>query len=665
MSALLRRLRFLTQSLRRHGLAHVVEVFRQESVRRRYGRSPIPEPTRAELMAVHGATDPAAFIEAFVRSAPRRLPLSLRARKEFFVGLLERSQGYDSILEDAERFSEGQFLALGISTLEPDGAYDWHRDYGSGKVWPKDPFNAIRFGTGDGSDVKYPWELSRFYWIAWLGKAYWISGNGVWTRELVRQIDAWREGNPANVGVNWAMPMEVGIRGFWLAMGFGLFHGAPGTTDEWWLDYLRLAWSHGAYLEHNLEYFSNLTNHYIANCFGLVAIGALFADSSQGRKWLLEGRRRLEKEIEHQVLDDGAHYERSLPYHRLVLEMYLIALVQLERAGEPFTETTRSAIGRMAELLVDVMLPDGTIPQIGDADDGVILRTTQDGDPYDARDVAAMAAVIFGRREFRGAAGTLTQGAIMMLGGAGYEAFEKLKSGATLESRLYRSGGFAILRSPRMSVVADVGVIGLHGNNDTLSFTLADERGAVVVDPGTYCYTRNERLRNELRSSRAHNGPCVDAREIAEFDGLWRIRREIAPPRIDAWMSSSEGAELAASHNAYDWLGWSVTRRWSLRGEELRVADELGGASTRTVTVNFTLHPAIEARAISDRAITLFRDGVAIGELESSEPLRLRRGWFSPGYGVAASTTIVGLEKALTPPGRIEYIWRLSTPRTP
>ena len=662
MSALLRRFRFLRQSLLRHGPGHVVEVFRQAAVRRRYARAPLPEPTIDELMVAHGASDVEGFVASFARSAERRLPLSARHRKEFLVGLLERSQAHDAILEEAERFSDGRFLALGISTLEPDGVYDWHRDYGSGRIWQNVPFDRVDFAGGDGADVKFPWELSRLYWIGWLGKAWWVTGNGAWTRDFVRQIDSWRAENPVNIGVNWAMPMEVGIRSFWLLMGFGFFHGAPGITPAWWADYLRLAWAHGAYLELNLEYFSNLTNHYIANCFGLVASGVLFADTKAGRRWLVEGRRRLEREIDHQVLVDGAHYERSLPYHRLVLEMYLVALVMLEGAGEPFSATTRAAIERMSELLVDVMGPDGAVPQIGDADDGVILRTTQDGDPYDARDVAAMAAVTFGRGDFKAAAGAFTQGAIMMLGGAGFEAFEKLASVPREDSRLYRDGGFAVLRIAGLRVVADVGVIGLHGNNDTLSFTLADDVGPIVVDPGTYCYTRNRRLRDELRGTRAHNAPCVDDVEIAEFDGLWRVKREIDTPALQVPNTETGRTELRARHDAYKGLGWSVARSWGPHDGALRVVDELDGTQERAVSVRFTLHPSIGVRVADEGVLLLERDGAAVCELRTSHPLAIERGWYSPGYGVAAPTTILSLEMTVMPPERIEYIWRPSTP---
>lgn len=653
---LARRLKFLAQSLRRHGPGHVVEVFRQASVRRAYRHAPLSAPTRDELLKSHSAASIEPFLSSFAKSASHRLPISLANRKEFMVGLLERSQGYDAILEDADRFSEGRFLALGISTVEPGGNYDWHRDYGSGRRWPSIRCDEVDFMSGDGSDVKFPWELSRCYWIGWLGKAYWISSNGAWSREFVRQIDSWNEANPLNIGVNWAMPMEVGIRSFWLAMGFGLFHGAPNIAGEWWVDYLRLAWAHGSYLENNLEYFSNLTNHYIANCFGLVSVGVLFADTVDGRRWLVEGRRRLEEEIAHQVLDDGTHYERSLPYHKLVLEMYLISSILLERSGLAFGKDTLSAIERMCELLVDTMLPDGTMAQIGDADDGVILRTTQDHDVYDARDVAAIAAVLFFRPEFAGAAGAMTQGAIMMTGGAGFEAFRSIQQSKKLASRLYPDGGFAVMRSSTMSIIADVGPIGLHGNNDTLSFVLSDGVGAIIIDPGTYCYTRSEVLRNHLRSTAAHNAPAIDGREIAEFDGLWRVRADRTDTEVLEW--SEVPPRLRAHHRGYADCDVVVEREWSISVNELSIVDRLHGKSLRDVSTRFTLAPTIEAVGNDAKRITLVRDGAQIGTFESSEQIAVVDDWYSPSYGVAASTKCIVMRASVQLPSVIRYIWR-------
>jgi len=662
-SKLARRLKFLIASYRRHGLKHVIDVFRHERLRRSYARSPIPLP---EADALAGAfawyRGRESFSEDFHRAAARRLPLTRANRKEFTINLLLSLQPYDDILADAEMISEGKFPGLGICIDEPDGSFDWSRDYSSGKVWPDVPFSAIRFMDNDGADVKYPWELSRMYWIAWLGKAYWISNNGAWSREFVRLIDDWHRHNPVNMGVNWAMPMEVAIRGFWLALGYGYFHGAPNISDAWWLDYLRLAWGHGSYLINNLEYLSNLTNHYISNCFGLLALGTLFADSAEGDRWLAEGGRRLIEELAHQVLPDGVHYERSIGYHGLVLEMYLIALVLAERSGVPFPDDARATIERMAEFMRDYIPPVGTVPQLGDSDDGVILRLRADQELYDHRATMALAAAIFAREDFRQVAGGYGQSALAMLGSEGFERLRSLAPGDPLHSRIYRDGGFAVLRSGTLHILADVGEIGLHGNNDTLSFTLSGPDGAIFIDPGTYCYTRDPAMRNELRSTGAHNTPMIDRREIAPFDNLWRVRRDDTAVRIIEWAAEGNAPTiLEAEHHAYaraEHGGAIVRRRWELDGDELRVRDLFDGKGRHHVAVRFTVPRGRTVRQLAGNIVEIAGEGMLM-RMECSHQLAVGEGWYSPSYGVAATGSAITLAESIETPGEIVYICRL------
>ena len=59
---------------------------------------------------------------------------------------------------------------------------------------------------------------------------------GMWPAQFVRLLDHWAACNPVNVGVNWAMPMEVGIRGFWMVMGYALFGDADSITPGWWVN---------------------------------------------------------------------------------------------------------------------------------------------------------------------------------------------------------------------------------------------------------------------------------------------------------------------------------------------------------------------------------------------------------------------------------------------
>ncbi|MBS1913381.1 MAG: alginate lyase family protein [Bacteroidetes bacterium] len=671
---LARRLQFLIASAKRHGPAHVVEVFRQELRRRRYAASPIPLPTPAQLAASFPPTVPGTnFLDAFQRNASRRIPFTADRRGGELMERMLALQSRASMVHDAELFAAGHFEALGLCLAGGAGAYNWGMDYGCGHVWPAAPFNTVTFLDVPGADVKYVWELNRMYWIGWLGKAWWATEDDRWVREFTSRVDSWRGANPVNTGINWTMPMEVAIRGFWLVLGFAFFHGAPGISDEWWLEYLALAWGHGSYLENNLEYFSNLTNHYISNCFGMVMLGSLFAGSTEGDRWLGEGRRRLLDELEHQVLPDGVHYERSICYHRLVLEMYLIALAALERSGHPFPEQARAHVERMAEFMRDYIPGSGTVPQLGDSDDGVILRMSIRQELYDHRDTMALAAAVFGRNDFGATAGGTSLAALLTANGTAAargsnaaEAVPARASAPTPASRLYRDGGFAALRGNGMYVFADVGPIGLHGNNDTLSFTLHGRSGAFIVDPGTYCYSRDLALRNELRSSLAHNAPVVDGAEIAEFSGLWRVRNDHTDVTILEWNPTESGATLHAEHHAYGRLpggGVLVQRRWTLSGDELHVLDTFVASGPHRTATRFTLPAEVLVVRIDPNRLELQRPSGERLQMEASVPLTLTEGWYSPSYGVAARATLIGISGHIgagtNAPNQFAYICRL------
>ncbi len=677
--ALARRLKFLIESYSRHGAGHVVEVFRQERIRRAYARDPEPLPSVEKFTSAF-SWSPAAraasegnapvsmsFPEAFYRAAAPRMLLTRANRKEFYLHLLHSLQSQESILDDAELIDAGRFTALGVSIDEPGGRPDWHRDYSSGRRWEPVPYNRITYLGGDGSDVKYVWELNRMYWIAWLGKAYWSTGAESWAGSFVRLFDDWHRANPINVGVNWAMPMEVAIRGFWLTIGFGMFHGARSIDQSWWTEYLRVLWGHGTYLERNLEYFSNLTNHYISNCFGMLVLGAFFPGNERAGRWLAEGRRRMIEELEHQVLPDGVHYERSICYHRLVLEMYLIALPLAERAGAPFPEEARRAVERMAEFTLAYTPRAGDIPQLGDSDDGVILRLRSDQDLYDHRDTLALAGALFGRADILAAAGGYSQAALLVAGSGPFESLHPAagtgaEGSAPAASAIFRDGGFAMLRSGWLDVFADIGPIGLHGNNDALSFTLHGPNGQVVIDPGTYCYTRDAATRNELRSTAAHNAPMIDGREIAEFDGPWRVKRDRIDPRVEAWEPSRERTVLEGSHRAYAHLpgGVAVRRRWELAGDTLRLTDRIEGSGRHAASVRFTIPSPCRVLRLDARRAEVIDAGGARFLLTSDADLELREGWYSPGYGLAAPAIWIEIGREAEAPFEMGYIWELS-----
>jgi hypothetical protein len=96
-----------------------------------------------------------------------------RNQKDFFLNLLTTSQSEESILSDARKTVENQFSTLGSGTVFLGDTINWQRDFKSGKAWDlKPPSQLDILDLKNPSDVKVPWELSRFHQVWWLGKAY-------------------------------------------------------------------------------------------------------------------------------------------------------------------------------------------------------------------------------------------------------------------------------------------------------------------------------------------------------------------------------------------------------------------------------------------------------------------------------------------------------------
>ncbi|MCB0711606.1 MAG: alginate lyase family protein [Ignavibacteriae bacterium] len=665
-STLAGRLKRLITSLAEHGPGHVLEVLRQSRIRRAYAQHPPQLPDLATFLDL--------FPESY-RTAESCLNY-LAGRSRAIVSPELHHQAYlqdslsDSTIQKIERdatlISSGRFPALGLCINESTGIFDWHRDYGSGKVWPRDPFHQIRFLEGDGADVKYPWELSRMYWIGWLGLARATATTGQqkekWSREYQRLLDNWMQENPIHVGVNWAMPMEVGIRGFWMMVGAAFFNDSPIIDGSWWLHYYSLLYGHGRYLLHNLEYFPNLTNHYIANCFGLVVLGALFYETEEGKEWFNQGKKRMGRELRRQVTSDGVHYERSISYHALVLEMYLITACITERIGEGFASEEIAIIQKMESFLHTYLPPNGTdVPQLGDSDDGIILRLTSDQDIYNHTPLA-----IFAQSVLQGAkTSPPTSLFAHQLTPLPQQTFNFEQQSSPLP------GGFATLRNHCWHLLADVGPIGLHGNNDTLSFTLHTSDGrAWIIDPGTGCYTRDAELRNALRSTAAHNTPYIDGKEIAQFAGLWRVESDQTETEVTEWNGENASGEekealiLVAQHHAYESLPKGkivVERRWKVEGETIAIADRLTGSGKHRATVRFTLHPNVRTEQVSENDLKLtYRGGSQNGHLRISfsHPAKLSEGFNSPSYGIILPSTRIEITVEGEAPLKIDYLCR-------
>ena len=112
----------------------------------------------------------------------------------------------------------------------------------------------------------------------------------------------------------------------------------------------------------------------------------------------------------------------------------------------------------------------------------------------------------------------------------------------------YKRGGYTVLRSRDHKVLIGMdhaelgfGSIAAHGHADALSIQAFYEGKPVLVDSGTYNYHVPKSIRNEIRSTKAHNTVYVEGVEQAEMLGpfLWGKRykvESIAANENESWV---------------------------------------------------------------------------------------------------------------------------------
>src|SRR5262249_37241084 len=150
--------------------------------------------------------------------------------------------------------------------------------------------------------------------------------------------------------------------------GLELVRSCPALSPGFWHRAYEALFDHGTFIETHLENQYEVTsNHFLSNVVGLFYVAAVFDDLPRGRAWDEQCRAWLVREMQVQVLPDGADYESSVPYHRLVAELFLGAARLAEYKGTALPSEYMRSLRTMFEFLEGVLRPDGLMPQVGDA----------------------------------------------------------------------------------------------------------------------------------------------------------------------------------------------------------------------------------------------------------------------------------------------------------
>ena len=525
-----------------------------------------------------------------------------------------------AILAEADCIMRGEREVFG-RRWAPAGERRWRRDFLSGAQWPARYHRCINLNrVRSGSDIKIPWELSRFQHAVKLSQAYVISHDERYVQYLMRDIQHWMCANQIDVGVNWTCSMEVAIRICNWLVARELCMSAEIWTSSWDRRVMWWAREHRRHIMNNLEDWGDKTqNHYLANLVGVMFVSLSLRSVDESRFLAMWSAGRIEDCMLSQVYQDGVSFENSTSYHKLVLEMFTYAMLAAEHCGIVFSEKYHERLHRMFKFLANVNITCRGMSQIGDGDDGRFLIF---GNYFGRRPLSADYLTAIGTRVchaslVRGYEEVDASEAEWVVAGEDVEASGDGSYGGTGSWHLgegggsvaFPEGGVYVLKSAGLAVVANCAVTGVNGygphrHNDALSFDVAVAGESVVVDPGTFCYQSDAASRRSFRRTAAHNTVVMDGVEQNAIDDLFALRANRLHVRVAHWGTNDERDCLQAelTLDTPQWTGLTHRRTWRLdkRKDSLTVLDEILGSGRHSVA--WFLHFAPEASPVLEQS---------------------------------------------------------------
>jgi hypothetical protein len=454
------------------------------------------------------------------------------------------------------------------------------------------------------TDIRLRWEPARlqlaasfFAWSAQYPENSDCISNGLAARTL---IVSWIEDNPFPRGEHYLSSMECALR---IPVFFYALKRLDNLAPEVYREILQAIYMHAKLVSNHLSLYSSLGNHTVTEAVGLVFAGAVYRSVRAGQRWLETGLRILTDELSHQILDDGGPAEQSLGYHRFVSDLYWLAMDFIQKNALADVRQWQPKLAAAQYFLNAFQDRDGTLPSIGDSDDG--------------------AAVAPGISPLRGEPNGFTENHVT-----------------------FPETGYSVINNDQLFFTFDHGPLGMppfynHGHADALAITLSKNGRPLIVDPGTYRYNGVPRWRRYFKSTRAHNTVTIDDQDqaIQETGFIWSAPYEA---RLTRCIEENGSLFYQAVHDGYMRLTDPVRHVRSVfffDRENFLIRDRFVGRGMHCFQINFHLHP--DARATSDgRWWVVDHGGESIFMRLEEADFQLVRGqnnpligWFSGRYG--------------------------------
>ncbi|MFK7813236.1 MAG: alginate lyase family protein [Maribacter sp.] len=540
--------------------------------------------------------------------------------------------------------------------------FNWNIDWRVNHQWKNSYYKGYSFYEKEKPveyDVKFPWELSRLSFLIPVARRFLLDHKKEHLDYVHEVLQDWKQKNPIAHSVNW-YPMEVSIRSINLIQLREVLLLAKGTNKT--IDVLNeILILHGIFLWRNIEYTDVRGNHYAANLTALLLLGITFKGFyKEAKRWQNYALEKIEPEFHLQFIDDGVNFEKSIAYHRLVVELYLICFLTMQRLGIEIDSKTKAILRNACLFTKDCTKPNFSTPIIGDNDSASVFQN--DELPLnDHTNLLQLASIFLDDTNINSTSKTYSSTLELF----GIEKLKALENHPIKETQLlsYPKGGFVILKNQSNYFITDVGEVGMkgrggHGHNDLFAFEFMLNGQDFIVDAGCYTYTGDLALKNEMKSSAYHNILTVDGEEIAPLIGNWGIAN-IANPYDLLTKENDETITISGKHNGYNRLsdGLVHQRTFELDKTSFRLSctDTLTCKTGHTVQRNlhFSENVILE---INDNTVYAYLDEVYYQiSCDAGSMPRITEYYLSYNYGHKISSKKVIFESEINGPSELHF----------
>ena len=280
------------------------------------------------------------------------------------------------LVREADEICAHRFRLLGYERLDYGSEIDWHLDRVHAKRSPLLPWFEIPFlEFAAVGDHKVTWELNRHQHLVTLAKAWLLTSDDKYVRELAAQWHSWVKANPYPLGINWGSTLEVAFRSLsWIWVDH-LLARSP-EYGKLRRDLLPALEFHGRYIERYLSTYFSPNTHLLGEALAMFFLGVLYPQMPHSRRWKEKGWQILVQESGRQVRPDGVYFEQSLYYHVYALDFFLHARVLAAANSIVIPAAYDETLGRMLSVLA-ALSQAGVAEGFGDDDGGRLFDSSR------------------------------------------------------------------------------------------------------------------------------------------------------------------------------------------------------------------------------------------------------------------------------------------------